>query len=217
MKKTFLFAALLPAILFAQIGPIQTTGENYHRVGTHMLNYPRTNRYVLLLSDGTEEVRLNLGVGPTEAATSLSYLYETIFEEGKSFTLQGRVYDVRDNKICVHDTYALDGLCITEPEIRSEFLTLIMEQGAEYGEITITQGSKSIGSFVVLFHKYGIADGFYFGFDVSDSLSRRYNDFEQISLEDMRILRDLITENYTSVTHALFGITACDVVLGDEK
>lgn len=218
MKKILPFAfAILSSASHAQIGPIQTTGEKYHRVGTHMLNYPRTDRYILLLTDGNEEARLNLGVGPTEAATSLAYLYETIFDEGKTFALQGRMYDVNDKKICVHDAYSLGGLCISESEIRSEFLTLIMEQGAEYGEMAISQGSRSIGSFMVMFEKYGIADCFYFGSDVSDRLSRRYNDFEQLSKDDVRILRDVITANYTSVTNALLGLTACDVILGEAK
>ena len=217
MKKILLILAFLPSILLAQIAPIQTTGENYHRVGAHMLNYPRTNRYVLILADGTEEVRINLGVGPTEAATSLANLHETVYEDGKSFALQGRMYDVHDKKICVHDAYALDGLCITDMELRKEFLTLIMEQGADYGEMVVLQGSKSIGSFLVSFETYGISDGFYFGFDVSDRFSRSYNDFEPLTLEDVRILRDVIKENYTSVTNALLGMTACDVILGDEK
>ena len=217
MRKILLFAAFLPAFLFAQIGPIQTNGEKYHRVGTHMINYPRTNRYVLLLADGTDEVRLNLGIGPTEAANSLAYLYEAVFNEGKSFPLQGRMYDVHDKKICVHDAYAMNGLCISEEEIRIEFLTLIMEQGAEYGDIIIVQGSKSIGSFLVSFEKYGISYGFYFGFDVSDRFSRSYNDFDPLIPEDVRILRDVITENYTSVTNSLLGMTACDVILGDAK
>ena len=217
MKKILLFSALLPVCIFAQIGPIQTTGEQYRSVGNHMQNFYRTNRYILLLTDGTEEVRLNLGVGPTEAATSLAHLYEAIFEEGKTFALQGRMYDVSDKKICVHDAYSLEGLCISEPEIRSEFLTLIIEQGAEYGEIAISQGSKSIGSFMVLFEKYGIADGFYFGFDVSGRLSRKYNDFERLTKEDVRILRDIIREKYSSVTNAILGITACDVILGETE
>ena len=44
-----------------------------------------------------------------------------------------------------------------------------------------------------------------------------YNDFEQLTPEDVRILRDVIKENYTSVTNALLGMTACDVILGDVK
>lgn len=182
-----------------------------------MLNYPRTNRYVLLLADGTEEVRINLGVGPTEAATSLANLHETVYEEGKSFTLQGRMYDVHDKKICVYDAYSLDGLCITDMELRKEFLTLIMEQGADYGEMVILFGSNSIGSFLVSFETYGVSDGFYFGFNVSDRFSRRYNYFDPLIQEDVRILRDVIMENYTSVTNAPLGMTACDVILGEAK
>ena len=70
---------------------------------------------------------------------------------------------------------------------------------------------------MVMFKNYGIADGFYFGSDVSDRLSRKYNDFEQLSKEDVRILRDVITEKYTSVTNALLGLTACDVILDNTK
>lgn len=213
MKKILLLFVLLPFMCFGQIGPIQTNGEKYKRVGKYMLNYANTNRYVLLLQNSSDEVRINLGIGPTEAAKSLAYLYEVIFEEGKTFTLQGRMYDVNTQKICVHDAYAIDGICISESELKSEILTLIMEQGAEYGEMFITQGSASIGNYMVIFDTYGIVDAFYFGHDVSGSLSRIYNNFEKLSVDDVRILRDLIRDNYTSVTNALLGLTACDVIL----
>ena len=131
MRKILLFVfVILSATVRAQIGSIQTTGENYKRVGQFMQNYPRTNRYLLHLQDGIEEVNLNLGVGPTEAALSLAHLYEVIYEDGKTFTLQGRRYDVSDQKICVHDTYTTGSLCISESELKNEIITLIMEHGA---------------------------------------------------------------------------------------
>ena len=187
----------------------------FRSVGQHMLNYPRTNRYLLLLQDGTDEVRLNLGVGPTEAAQSLANLYDATYEDGKSFNLQGRQYDVRDKKVCVHDAYVRDGLCISANDIKSEIITLIMDYGAEFGELAISKGYDANGTFMLLFDTYGIVEGVMIGFDVSDRLSRRYNDFDKLSKDDIRILRDLIRENYTSVTNALVGMTVCDVILGE--
>lgn len=216
MKKILLFTfAILSVASYAQIGPIQTTGENYRRVGQYMLNYPRTNRYLLLLQDGTDEVRLNLGVGPTEAAQSLSNLHDATFEDGKSFTLQGRVYGIRDKKVCVHEAYVRDGLCISDAELKSEILTLIMDYGAEFGDLAISKGYATNGTFMLLFDSYGIVEGVMIGFDVSDRLSHQYNDFDKLSKDDIRILREIIRENYTSVTNALLGITVCDVILGE--
>ena len=217
MKKPLLFiiTIILSTICHAQIGPIQTTGENYRRVGQHMLNYPRTNRYLLLLQDGTDEVRLNLGVGPTEAAQSLANLYDASYEDGKSFTLQGRRYDINDKKVCVHDAYAIDGLCISDAELKSEILTLIMDYGAEFGELAITKGYSTNGTFMLCFETYGIVEGVLLGFDASERLYQQYNDFDKLSKDDVRVLRELIRENYTKVQNASTGIMVCDVILGE--
>ena len=215
MKKILLFAiCLLSAACYAQIGSIETTGEKYKRVGQFMLNYPATNRYLLLLKDGTEEVRLNLGVGPTEAAQSLAHLYEVIYDEGKTFTLQGRRYDVNDQKICVHDAYSFDGLCISGNEIKNEILTLI-DYGAEFGDLAITQGYTVNGTYMLIFETYGIVEGLIVGVNVSDRMSRKYNDFEKLSKDDVRVLRDAIRENYMSVKNGALAMMICDVILGE--
>ena len=215
MKKILLFTfCILSAVCHAQIGAIETTGEKYNRVGQFMLNYPRTNRYLLHLQDGIEEVNLNLGVGPNEAAMSLAHLYEVIYEDGKTFTLQGRRYDVNDQKVCVHDSYSLDGLCISGDEIKHEILVLI-DNGADFGELAITQGYTANGTYMLLFETYGVVEGIIVGVNVSERMSRKYNDFEKLDKEDVRVLRNAIRENYTSVTNGAIGMSICDVILGE--
>ena len=58
MKKILLFIALLPLMVFSQIGSIAPTGNQYERVGENMIRYKETNEYAMVIDD---DVRIPLG------------------------------------------------------------------------------------------------------------------------------------------------------------
>lgn len=221
MKKILLFAALLPAILFAQIGPIQPTGELTESAGHHLLRYKDSDRYELIMrSDNPYErqtVRLNIGTGPTEAALSLANMYATIRNTGQTFTLQGYTFRIGERIICVETDGATGDICISKNELQDDMLTLIMDMGADYGELSISQGYAPSGNYLLSFDTYNFTTYVSIGFDISGRMSRKYADFDTISLDDIRILREAIRDNYTSVTHAIIGITVCNVLLGESE
>lgn len=220
MKKILFLLALLPCLLHAQIGQIQTTGKQYENVGRHMIRYVATNQYELLfVSDNPYEdkfVRLTLGTGPTEAATSLSHLYAIFNDYGQSFNLQGYSFSIEDRKkICAQVAYAAGELCISKSELSDEMLTLIIDHGAECGEMAISQGYAPTGDYLISFDAYGFTEFVRIGKDISSRMSRTYNDFEELTIEDVRVLYDAIRENYTSVTHASLGVMICSEILGE--
>ena len=222
MKKILLFLAILPSILFAQIGQIQTTGKQYENVGRHMIRYIATNQYELLMRSNNpyedKTVLLSLGTGPTEAATSLSHLYAIFNDYGQSFNLQGYSFSIEDRKkICAQVAYAAGELCISKSELTDEILTLIMDKGADYGELAVSQGYAPTGDYLLSFDTYGFTEFVRINKDISAQMSRTYNDFDELSKEDVQVLRKAIRENYTSVTHALLGLTVCGVILGEDK
>lgn len=221
MKKTLLFLAMLPSVLFAQIGPIQITGKQYEHVGRHMIRYVATNQYEFIIKSNNQyedkTVRLSLGTGPTEAATSLSHLYAIFNDYGQSFNLQGYTFSIEDGKkICAQVAYTAGELCISKSELIDEMLTLIMDYGAEYGELAVSQGYAPTGDYLLSFDTYGFTEFVRINKDISARMSRTYNDFDELTKDDVRVLREAIRENYTSVTHALLGVTVCDVILGEE-
>jgi hypothetical protein len=221
MKKILLFVSIMPSIIFAQIGSIQTEGKQFEHVGHYMVRYVATNQYELLIqSDNHYEdkiVRLSLGSGPTEAVTSLSHLHETFYGIGQSFTLQGYTFGIDDKMLCAQVSSATGNFCISANELCDEMLTLIIDKGAEFGELSIVQGYTSTGDYLLSFDTYGFTDFVHIGKDISKRMSHTYNDFETISQNDVRVLRAIIEENYMSVTHASLGIIVCDVILGDYK
>ena len=219
MKKILFLLALLPCLLHAQIGQIQTIGSKFEKIGRHMIRYVATNQYELLfVSDNPYEdkfVRLTLGTGPTEAAYSLANLYSTFRGDGNSFDLQGNTFSIEGKKICANVAYATGELCISKSELSDEMLTLIIDHGAEYGHMAISQGYASTGDYLISFDTYGFTEFVRIGKDISSRMSRTYNDFEELTIEDVRVLYDAIRENYNSVTHASLGVMICSEILGE--
>jgi hypothetical protein len=113
MKKTLLFLALLPSILFAQIGQIQThekpyeffyNGEVYRKVADDTY-------YLQIRSDNQFEDKaavLTLGTGATEAMTSLGNLFALFEKDDSDFELQGYRFGLRRNGIFAYKTGPLE-------------------------------------------------------------------------------------------------------------
>lgn len=219
MKKILIFAALIPIYLSAQIDTIQTVGSQTESVGQFMIRDKSTNTYTLVIKStnpyDNDIVRLKLGAGANEAAKSLASLHDTFYSGSGSFTLQGVTFDIVDKKLCARVAYAAGDLCIAQSQLHDEILTLIMDQGADYGELAVVQGYTTAGDYLLSFDTYGITDFVRVGFDISSRMSHQYNDFDTLTTDDVRVLRDAIKENYTSVTHSLLGLTVCDVILRD--
>lgn len=113
MKKTLLFIALLPSILFAQIGQIQThekpyeffyNGEVYRKVSTDTY-------YLQIRSDNEFEDKaavLDLGTGAAEAMTSLGNLFAIFDQADTDFDLQGYRFGVRGGYVFAYKTGPLE-------------------------------------------------------------------------------------------------------------
>ena len=113
MKKTLLFLAFLPSILFAQIGQIQThekpyeffyNGEVYRKVATDAY-------YLQIRSDNEFEDKaavLDLGTGASEAMTSLGHLFAIFDQADTDFDLQGYRFGVRFGYIFAYKTAPLE-------------------------------------------------------------------------------------------------------------
>ncbi|MBR0544370.1 MAG: hypothetical protein IIW98_08015, partial [Bacteroidaceae bacterium] len=113
MKKTLLFIAVLPSILFAQIGQIQTHEKPYEFVvGSKIYRKVATDAYYLRIDSDNEfedkTATLDLGIGPAEAMTSLSNLY-ALYDQGESdFNLQGYHFGVRGGYIFAYKSGPLE-------------------------------------------------------------------------------------------------------------
>ena len=208
MKKILLFIALLPFIAFAQIGTITPTGNQYEPIGKNMIRYKATNEYELVIND---DVRIPLGEGPTAACNSLANLHSVIYNEGQTFTLNGYDFVIGDKTICLqHGEW-----CITSDQLSKEMVTLIMEWGADFGELSIDIGYGPIGQYYLGFDTYGFVQPVTVGIDISSRMSHVYQLGEHLSLEDVRVLREAVAENYTSIQNGALAIMICDVILGE--
>ena len=208
MKNILLFIAFLPLMAFAQIGTITPTGNQYERVGENMIHYKATNGYALVIDD---DVRLSLGEGPTAACNSLANMYAVIYNAGQTFTVQGHEFMVGDGTICLHG----DEWCITSEQLSKEMVTLIMECGADFGELSIDIGYEPMGQYYLGFDTYGFVQPVTVGINISSRMSHAYQLGEHLSLEDVRILREAVAENYTSIKNGALAIMICDVILGE--
>ena len=208
MKNILLFIAFLPFMVFAQIGTITPTGNQYERVGENMIHYKATNRYALVIDD---DVRLPLGEGPTAACNSLANMYAVIYNAGQTFTFYGHDFVIGNKTICLRD----GEWCITSEQLSKEMVTLIMEFGADFGELSIDIGYDPMGQYYLGFDTYGFVQPVTVGIDISSRMSHAYQLGEHLSLEDVRVLREAVSENYTSVQNGALAIMICDVILGE--
>ena len=193
---------------FAQIRTITPTGNQYERVGENMIHYKATNEYALVIDD---DVRLMLGTGPTSACNSLANMYAVIYNAGQTFTVQGHEFMVGDGTICLHG----GDWCITSEQLSKEMVTLIKEWGADFGELSIDIGYEPIGQYYLGFDTYGFVQPVTVGIDISSRMSRVYKLGEHLSPDDVRVLREAVAENYTSVQNGALAIMICDVILGE--
>lgn len=113
MKKFLLFLALMPSVLFAQIGQIKTHEKPYEFFynGDVYRKVADDTYYLQIRSDNQFEDKaavLDLGTGASEAMTSLSNLF-ALFDQGESdFDLQGYRFGVRGGYIFAYKTGPLE-------------------------------------------------------------------------------------------------------------
>ena len=208
MKKILLFLCCLPMLVAAQIGSIHPAGMQFERASKCMIRYTATNEYALVLCDN---VKLQLGNGPTAAANSLANLHDVIYNNGQTFSLQGHDFIIRDKAICLQT----EDVCITSEQLCDEMVTLITELGADFGDLSIVIGYEPLGHFYIGFDTYGFVQLVSIGFDVSDRLSHKYEMNEPLTPADVRVLRDAISDNYMSVKNGALAMMICDVILGE--
>jgi hypothetical protein len=209
MRKILLFIAILPMMAYAQIGNITPTGNQYERVSENIIHYKATNGYALVIDD---DMRLPLGEGPTAACNSLANMYTVIYNAGQTFTLYGHDFVIGDKTICLqHGEW-----CINSEQLSKDMVTLIIEWGADFGELSIDIGYEPIGQYYLGFDTYGFVQPVTVGIDISSRMSHAYQLGEHLSLEDVRILREAVAENYTSVQNGALAIMICDVILGND-
>ena len=212
MKRVLLLFCLIPCFVFSQIASISTTGKQSEHVGKFLIHYLATDSYDLTLHSEYDpiDVRVSLGVGPTEAARSLANLHEVIYNEGQTFVLQGENFEIGHNEIC-----ATNGACISSKQLRTEIEMLITDYGADFGDLSIILADAKTGSYMISFDIYGFLDIVRVGVDISARMSRDYKENETISISDVRILRDAIVENYMSVYNNSLAHMICNVIIGE--
>ena len=193
---------------FAQIGTITPTGNQYEPISKNMIRYKATNEYALVIDD---DARIPLGEGPTAACNSLANIHAVIYNAGQTFTVQGHEFMVGDRTICLHGV----DWCITSEQLSKEMVTLIMEWGADFGELSIEIGYEPMGQYYHGFDTYGFVQPITIGIDISSRMSHAYQLGEHLSIEDVRVLREAVAENYTSIKNGALAIMICDVILGD--
>ena len=193
---------------FAQIGTITPTGNQYEPISKNMIRYKATNEYALVIDD---DARIPLGEGPTAACNSLANIHAVIYNAGQTFTVQGHEFMVGDRTICLHGV----DWCITSEQLSKEMVTLIMEWGADFGELSIEIGYEPMGQYYLGFDTYGFVQPITIGIDISSRMSHAYQLGEHLSIEDVRVLREAVAENYTSIKNGALAIMICDVILGD--
>ena len=208
MKKILLFLSMIPLLSSAQIESITPTGKQYEFIGECMIRYKYTNEYALVIEDNAQ---VSLGEGPTAAANSLANLHSVIYNEGQKFAIQGIDFVIRNQQICLQN----GNRCITSELLCKLMVTLITEYGADFGDLSINIGYEPLGNFYLGFDTYGFVELVSIGLNISDRLSHKYKMSEPLTPADVRVLRDAVSENYTSVQNGALAIMICDVILGE--
>ena len=208
MKKTLLFLSILPSILFAHIGQIQTHEKPYEFVvGSKIYRKVATDAYYLRIDSDNEfedkTATLDLGIGPSQALTSLSNLY-ALYDQGESdFNLQGYRFGVRGGYIFAYKSgpleYAAGDYILrrnTHAYIMREF---IRKTELPIGDMHVSYADNA--TVYVHYDTYGFRDVVNF-YNMTLPWSREYSRGDTISDDDLRILLKAIQtpNNYRSKT-----------------
>lgn len=200
MKKTLLFAAFLPALLFAQIGPIQTEEKPLEFIsGSYLFRTKSTDEYTLqIMSDNQFEntaIHLSLGNGATEAMSSLTSLNAVYTTPDQQFTLQNYTFQVGRNRIvALHRgvlEYTAGDYVLTKGNLTKAMYDLLKAKDMPVGNITITYYDPY--AVFVCFNNYGFERSISFS-NVIIPYSHQYTRGDMIAADDVSLLLK-ITEN----------------------
>ena len=194
MKKTLLFLAILPSILFAQIGPIQTQENTYEFIsGNNLYRSTADNLYTLqIISDNqfeTTAVKLELGHGADTAMISLKSIYDVANGEDGEFKLQGYNFAVRYKRLYACNTgileYTAGKYMIRSVKIASVMYDLLKKKNMPLGNVHVSYYDKS--SVFIHYDTYGFHSSVSF-YNMSLPWSHEYTRGDVISDDDIRLI-----------------------------
>ena len=194
MKKILLFLAILPSILFAQIGQIQThekpyeffyNGEVYRKVATDAY-------YLQIRSDNEFEDKaavLDLGTGASEAMTSLGNLFAIFDQADTDFDLQGYRFGVRGGYIFAYKTGPLE-YSAGDFRLRKYVLARVMadvmdKKDLPLGDVRVVYSDKYAA--YIYYDTYG----FYLAASFSNMnlpYTREYKQGDVVANDDLRLM-----------------------------
>ena len=194
MKKTLLFLAILPSILFAHIGQIQThekpyeffyNGEVYRKVATDTY-------YLQIRSDNEFEDKaavLDLGIGASEAMASLGNLFAIFDQTDTDFDLQGYRFGVRGGYIFAYKTGPLE-YSAGDFMLRKYVLARVMADMMDKKELPIGN-VRVVYSDEYAAYIYYDTYGFYLAVSFSNmtlQYTREYNEGDVVADDDLRLM-----------------------------
>lgn len=203
MKKILLFAALLPAILFAQIGQIQThdkPGEFIWHCVYH--DKPSDKYYLHAQSDNQYEdkvLRIFLGDNSTDAAKSLSNFLAAFANAGTQFEIGGYTFVVATTGTFVRALnrgglqYSAGNYYIQKQHIEDAIIFLANSRQADAGRCMFFADNLSAGKLKFNMLDYGVKDGWLnFNTNLKPFLSGKYKRGDALSDDDVCSIRTAI-------------------------
>ena len=198
MKKTFLFLAILPSILFAQIGPIQTQEKPYEFIHRIVYLDKKANIYYLHCQSNNQfenkVVRYKIGTTPTQVVQSLTNLYATFANQGEQFDLGP--YTLRIEKYWIRfvkkgDLYYTAGdYLLSNIEMRAAMKEFLLNRGADTGKVRIIANTPETGILNVYFEDYDIKADLHLDTDITPILSHEYQFEDELTPEDVCALHN---------------------------
>lgn len=201
MKKLFLFLAMLPSVLFAQIGEIKThekPGEFIYSCVYH--DKPSDRYYLHAQSDNQFEdkvVRYLLGTNSTEAVKSLSNFLTALNNPGTQFELGQYTFIVATSGSFVRVLnrgaleYSAGNYYIQKINIENAIIYLVNSRSAEAGRVVFYADNLSAGKLKFYMLDYGVKDGWLnFNCNLRPYLNKKYKKGEALSAEDVCTLRE---------------------------
>jgi hypothetical protein len=194
MKKTLLFLALLPSILFAQIGHIQTHEKTYEFVsGNNLYRMVADDSYLLRIKSDNQfenkDITLNLGIGDSIAMASLGNIFALYDQGDRDFDLQGYRFGVRKAYIFAYHTgsleYAVGEYILRQNTLARIMLDLMKKNNLPLGDVHVS----FYGNTAVFIHydTYWFRDIVNF-YNMSLPWSHAYNRGDVVSDDDLRML-----------------------------
>lgn len=206
MKKILLFLIMLPSVLFAQIGKIQTQEKPYEFIHRTVFWDKKADIYYLHCQSNNEfedkVVRYKLGNTPNDVVQSLVNLFDTFENQGEQFdlgpyTLQIEKYWLRFVK--KGDLYYTAGdYLISNIELRATIKEFLLNRGATPGRVVIKANTPEKGIMDIYLEDYNIKESLHLDVNLNNILSRVY-DFEEIlSDEDICALHQAAVDGTIS-------------------